>query len=844
MVFYGLLLSSPPSSLRLLLAVVIFVCCYELDDARPTPSSPPSLVVVGKLRHPNSNESSSFGGSSGRSRIPKECDSFYDYVCEPERKDKPVRSYFELLRRRTEKLVEETILSPLPYETTDGSSYGKSPYGKCVSHQLRVHGDGSAVKRAMVGLKRSNDNTDTAAGDYSFYDIHESSKAMFVESSEIKGYFPVRASLEAVLNASSTSCLNVYPDLKWLKAVKLWVDGTESTTDCMTDFIAAALESFEKDTTSQNDADVGGGGGGGSRYDYLERYAKSYTDIGSVRKWNPFWADALSEFLPPSLDERADTVCVHLNGYESFYETVSSLLTASFEGARQQQQQGGSPSVLNQSCYRTGGYDALTQFSDVARNYMIHLEISNRLDRRGPYIAEAYRSLYREVAKTFWTERCYKDVKSLAPTTSNVEFLALAGFDDNGKGDVVRKEVVGMIEKLKTSMIEEFKMTSHLPPAFKNFVVKKISAIVPFVLTASSSSSSSSSSSAVDGFLLDTTLGDIVRSEEDCYYGTDDDSWTDIVQCLVGVKYRVLSGRMMPHDEGLRERRWAEIFYDTDVSIVNAWYDPTKNEITIPAAILQRPMYYGGGDPFDYARMGTILGHELGHSVDVHGLCWDPHGNFVPLLDKDLHGGAGGGGLPAFCPPIHPLPEHYEKGAKCLNEDYGHPCDPDDGYGENTLGEDIADQVGLIASGRIFSTHFSEEEEIRLEDKRDFYRRYAQLWCDGRRFVSTSSTPDTHWNRLDAFKKDFSSLSSFITVDELQDRDGSLFTDYKVSGSKAKRPGGGRGTESLCDKVKNDVHALPKHRVNKTLRQIHNFARLFDCHPGDPMVKKEPCLVY
>jgi predicted metalloendopeptidase len=61
---------------------------------------------------------------------------------------------------------------------------------------------------------------------------------------------------------------------------------------------------------------------------------------------------------------------------------------------------------------------------------------------------------------------------------------------------------------------------------------------------------------------------------------------------------------------------------------VNAYYDPTTNEITFPAAILQPPFYDpSADDAANYGTMGSIIGHELTHGFDDQGSQFDADGN-------------------------------------------------------------------------------------------------------------------------------------------------------------------------------------------------------------------------
>jgi putative endopeptidase len=61
---------------------------------------------------------------------------------------------------------------------------------------------------------------------------------------------------------------------------------------------------------------------------------------------------------------------------------------------------------------------------------------------------------------------------------------------------------------------------------------------------------------------------------------------------------------------------------------VNAYYDPTTNEITFPAAILQAPFFDPkADDAANYGTMGSIIGHELTHGFDDQGSQFDADGN-------------------------------------------------------------------------------------------------------------------------------------------------------------------------------------------------------------------------
>jgi putative endopeptidase len=63
---------------------------------------------------------------------------------------------------------------------------------------------------------------------------------------------------------------------------------------------------------------------------------------------------------------------------------------------------------------------------------------------------------------------------------------------------------------------------------------------------------------------------------------------------------------------------------------VNAGYDPSNNDITFPAAILQPPFYDPQADPAsNYGAIGYVIGHEITHAFDLSGSQFDKDGNFA-----------------------------------------------------------------------------------------------------------------------------------------------------------------------------------------------------------------------
>jgi predicted metalloendopeptidase len=112
---------------------------------------------------------------------------------------------------------------------------------------------------------------------------------------------------------------------------------------------------------------------------------------------------------------------------------------------------------------------------------------------------------------------------------------------------------------------------------------------------------------------------------------------------------------------------------------VNAYYNPSKNEIVFPAAILQPPFFdLNAPDALNYGGIGAVIGHEISHAFDDQGSKYDGDGNLNDWWtdeDRDAFSSLTSRLVDQFS-EFEPLPD------KRVN-------------GELTLGENIADLSGL-----------------------------------------------------------------------------------------------------------------------------------------------------
>jgi putative endopeptidase len=213
---------------------------------------------------------------------------------------------------------------------------------------------------------------------------------------------------------------------------------------------------------------------------------------------------------------------------------------------------------------------------------------------------------------------------------------------------------------------------------------------------------------------------------------------------------------------------------------VNAYYDPSNNDINFPAGILQPPFFDFKIDPaVNFGGIGVVIGHEMTHGFDDEGSKYDGHGNlrewqtaddrkaFVERTDCEVAEYSGFDASPA----------HDDLPAQKLN-------------GKLTLGENTADNGGLrVAYLALLDTLAAEHKSI--SDKTDgyteaqrFFLGFGQVWCQN--------------------QTDKSARQSALT----------------------------------------DPHSPGRWRTNGSVQNFEEFGKAFGCKKGQPMYPEHSCRVW
>ena len=143
---------------------------------------------------------------------------------------------------------------------------------------------------------------------------------------------------------------------------------------------------------------------------------------------------------------------------------------------------------------------------------------------------------------------------------------------------------------------------------------------------------------------------------------------------------------------------------------VNAYYDPSANEICFPAGILQYPFFdMSADDAFNYGAIGSVIGHEMTHGFDDQGRHFDQDGNMKDWWSSEdaKRFDERAGVMRKFFDDIIVAPNTHANG-------------------EFTLGENLADYGGLTISFTAYK-NFGEKSEnaMGLTPEQRFFIAYA-----------------------------------------------------------------------------------------------------------------------
>ncbi len=202
---------------------------------------------------------------------------------------------------------------------------------------------------------------------------------------------------------------------------------------------------------------------------------------------------------------------------------------------------------------------------------------------------------------------------------------------------------------------------------------------------------------------------------------------------------------------------------------VNAYYNPSYNEIVFPAAILQPPFYnYQADEAVNYGGIGAVIGHEISHGFDDSGSRYDADGNLKDwwTAEDQKQFAALTGALADQYSALQPLPGTFVDG-------------------KFTLGENIGDLGGINAAYDGLQIYLKENGSPELIDgftpEQRFFMSWATVWRTKMRdeAIKTLVKTDPHSPGMYRAYVPLQNVDSFYEAFNLKPGDGMYIASEK-----------------------------------------------------------------
>ncbi|KAL4172688.1 hypothetical protein KRP22_007851 [Phytophthora ramorum] len=286
-------------------------------------------------------------------------------------------------------------------------------------------------------------------------------------------------------------------------------------------------------------------------------------------------------------------------------------------------------------------------------------------------------------------------------------------------------------------------------------------------------------------------IGHSTRSEHFPFELRSDASLAENMQVVKQHQFERVVGRIGgPVDRN----KWA-----MTSAAVNAYYQPTANQIVFPAGILQPPFFARGRHPArNFGAIGSVIGHELTHGFDSSGRYYAGDGNLKDWWSNDTER--------EFSQRTQCLVNQYDAYAMTSGADndkvLGHV------NGNFTLSENIADNGGVKLSFAAYQT-FIEEHAQQLSKMSE---------SDATEFSAPLSQTERDLSTSAADKLFFISFAQAFCA--------------KTSDA------------STTQRLATDPHSPERWRINGVASNSLDFARVFSCPADSPMNPKTKCQLW
>ena len=241
-------------------------------------------------------------------------------------------------------------------------------------------------------------------------------------------------------------------------------------------------------------------------------------------------------------------------------------------------------------------------------------------------------------------------------------------------GEEAKKDIVSLVHKIIDTYKLRMKKNTFLQESTKEQAIKKLSTIV-----------------------VKMGYPDEIREIWSKLVFDEDDSFYEAVNKIRAVKKKDMLDKL---NKPVDRTEWVMPGH-----MVNACYNPSSNDITFPAAILQKPFYsLSQSVSENLGGIGAVIGHEISHAFDNNGANFDENGNLKNWwLEEDFN---------AFKELTKDMIEQFDG-----IEFHGGKVN-----GELTVSENIADNGGMGVTLEIMHT-------LDNANFQEYFMNWARVWC-------------------------------------------------------------------------------------------------------------------
>ncbi|ETP54768.1 hypothetical protein F442_00602 [Phytophthora nicotianae P10297] len=231
---------------------------------------------------------------------------------------------------------------------------------------------------------------------------------------------------------------------------------------------------------------------------------------------------------------------------------------------------------------------------------------------------------------------------------------------------------------------------------------------------------------------------------------------------------------------------------------VNAYYQPTANQIVFPAGILQPPFFARGRHPArNFGAIGSIIGHELTHGFDASGRNYAGDGNLHDWWSNQTA-------------------DEFSKRTDCLVKQYN---------SFKVVSTDTATGLGHVNGNYTLSENIADNGGVKLS-----FAAYHEFITDQAEQLSKMSEADTE--ELTATMSQAERTLPGNAADKL------FFISFaQAFCAKAS-------DASMTQRLATDPHSPERWRINGVASNSRDFAKVFSCPAGSPMNPKTKCQLW